>query len=65
MEQDKIKETVNYDKLFEQFDQNSLFRKNRAYSMVEISSSNQLDQVQNAKMQIIKNLEVEEASTKS
>jgi hypothetical protein len=65
MEQDKIKETVNYDKLFEQFDQNSLFRKNRAYSMVEISSSNQLDEVQNAKKQIIKNLEVEEASTKS
>ena len=65
MEQEQIKETVNYDKLFEQFDQNSLFRKNRAYSMVEISSSNQLDEVQNAKKQIIKNLEVEEASTKS
>tara|TARA_B110000285_G_C14733982_1_gene427742 strand:+ start:163 stop:360 length:198 start_codon:yes stop_codon:yes gene_type:complete len=65
MEQEQIKETVNYDKLFEQFDQNPLFRKNRAYSMVEISSSNQLDQVQNAKKQIIKNLEVEEASTKS
>jgi hypothetical protein len=39
-------ESINYDKLFEQFDQNPLFfKKSRAYSMVEISTSNQLDDV--------------------